>query len=511
MKKICFFLLFATLTFASESIPFLRIICSSDVSSEYVEASFEFANSIEPISTVVQSENLKKNGLIRIRGNSTATSPKKPYNIKFDSKVNFFNMGAAKKWVLLSNPFDPTLIRNKLIFDLASKLSFEFSPKSYYINIWLNDTFMGNYQLVQNVEFQKTRIPYDVESGDFLFERVTKRKKAGVVYAYSPIDSVRVALNEPEAPTDEQLDDFQKKMEAIEKAINSSDFNEYIQYVDLQSMIDYYWIEEFVHDPDLHTGSVFFTIHDGILRGGPAWDFDLALGNTTSDTKSKTSGIHAKDFWWAQLFKDPVFEKIANERFLELSPYFENMAKNNELGENQIDSLLLRFGDSFLGNFSDSGWAYCTQDEPKDSQKRFLTCPYSPLPAPTFKENVENLRSWIIERNKYLKGKAMQTLERLDSIDISLATILEIQDSIMANRSSVNSSNNSEKNSHDSIPEIAPAPKIFLLSNVQPKNFLNVFLYNKEKRRTRQAPEKKQYLINGKIFQKNSSNILLKR
>ena len=70
-------------------------------------------------------------------------------------------MGKAKKWVLLSNPFDPTLIRNKLIFDLASNLSFEYSPKSYFLDVWFNDEYVGNYQLAEKIEFGKNRIPYD--------------------------------------------------------------------------------------------------------------------------------------------------------------------------------------------------------------------------------------------------------------------------------------------------------------------------------------------------------------
>ena len=99
-------------------------------------------------------------------------SSKKPYNIKFEEKQNFFGMGKAKKWVLLSNPFDPTLIRNKLIYDLASNLSFVFSPKSYFMDVWLNDIFMGNYQISEKIEFQGSRIPYDIDKGDFLFELI---------------------------------------------------------------------------------------------------------------------------------------------------------------------------------------------------------------------------------------------------------------------------------------------------------------------------------------------------
>ena len=38
---------------------------------------------------------------------------------------------------------------------------------------------------------------------------------------------------------------FEEKMQRIENAIATQDFSEYVKYVDLRSMIDYYWIEEF--------------------------------------------------------------------------------------------------------------------------------------------------------------------------------------------------------------------------------------------------------------------------
>ena len=129
-------------------------------------------------------------------------------------------------------------------------------------------------------------------------------------YFRTPVDSFRITLKEPENPTPEQTKDFLKKIKRIEKSIATKNFMEYAKYVDLKSIIDYYWIEEFVNNPDLHTGSIFFSIHDGILISGPAWDFDLALGNTTSAKKASTKTITAQEIWWKKLFQDSIFQKI---------------------------------------------------------------------------------------------------------------------------------------------------------------------------------------------------------
>ena len=216
----------------------------------------------------------------------------------------------------------------------------------------------------------------------------------------------------------------------------TQNISEYIKFVDIKTIIDYYWIEEFVSNPDLHTGSVFFTIHDGILRGGPVWDFDLSLGNTLSASKASTNNFNAKRTWWNILFQDSVFQKIAYERYLQIEPYFDNLANDNELGKNKIDSIVDFFHESFNRNYSDSGWAYCDTLEITDNQeRRQLSCPYNPVPLPTFDENIHFLKEWIIERNQYLKQTVSRKLDELNHIDITLERAFAIQDSIFRSKS----------------------------------------------------------------------------
>ena len=57
---------------------------------------------------------------IRGRGNTTWNMPKKPYKVKFDSKIDLFGNGAAKKWTLIANYSDPSLIRKYLAYMIGS-------------------------------------------------------------------------------------------------------------------------------------------------------------------------------------------------------------------------------------------------------------------------------------------------------------------------------------------------------------------------------------------------------
>lgn len=56
---------------------------------------------------------------IRGRGNNTWYYPKKPYAIKLESKAEILKMPKHKRWVLLANWMDRTLLRNNIAFQIG--------------------------------------------------------------------------------------------------------------------------------------------------------------------------------------------------------------------------------------------------------------------------------------------------------------------------------------------------------------------------------------------------------
>lgn len=65
------------------------------------------------------NSNIDYESKVKIRGNSTSLLDKRPYTIKFNSKQNLIDAGKAKKWNLLADAFDPTLLRNNTFLSLA--------------------------------------------------------------------------------------------------------------------------------------------------------------------------------------------------------------------------------------------------------------------------------------------------------------------------------------------------------------------------------------------------------
>lgn len=94
---------------------------------------------------------------IRGRGNSTWQADKKPYKIKLGSKSDILGMGKNKHWVLLSNPFDTSLIRNHISYNLAADMGLSYQ-KSEWVDVVLNGKVIGNYQLCEHVRVDDNRV-----------------------------------------------------------------------------------------------------------------------------------------------------------------------------------------------------------------------------------------------------------------------------------------------------------------------------------------------------------------
>ena len=140
-------------------IPTVHIVTESgSLDKVYADKSYK-----EPGYVVIQNaEGIVYTGdleYIKGRGNSTWENfVKKPFNIKFKEKVNLFDMGQAKKWCLLANSLDDTLIRSKLVSDLADKVGIHFSSKSVILDLYVDSEYIGNYTLMESVEIGTNRV-----------------------------------------------------------------------------------------------------------------------------------------------------------------------------------------------------------------------------------------------------------------------------------------------------------------------------------------------------------------
>ena len=114
--------------------------------------------------TVYSDEDLETFSEFKLRGNATATYNKKPYQIKLGNKTDLFGMGKSKTWILLANFMDESFLRNSIAFDIADTLGLDYTPKSVFVNLFIDGEFNGLYQLTEKTQIGSNRINiFDLE------------------------------------------------------------------------------------------------------------------------------------------------------------------------------------------------------------------------------------------------------------------------------------------------------------------------------------------------------------
>jgi hypothetical protein len=97
---------------------------------------------------------------IRGRGNSTWNMAKKPYKIKFNEKEKLLGKGyaKAKKWTLLANAGDKTMMRNAVTSALGRRTSLPFNPAAKFVDLVLNNVYQGTYQISDQIDVRPHRV-----------------------------------------------------------------------------------------------------------------------------------------------------------------------------------------------------------------------------------------------------------------------------------------------------------------------------------------------------------------
>ncbi|MBO4983455.1 MAG: leucine-rich repeat protein [Clostridia bacterium] len=238
-------------------------------------------------------EAIDYNGQVKIRGRSSASHSKTPYNFKFNSKIDLFGMGAGKKYCLLSNQNDTTLIKNALMFELSDLLGIENSCKYEVVDLYTNGTYRGSYLLTTPVDVGSDRVDID-EDYDFLFEvehSPLQEDKDKSYLLQSPIFGIEFLVNSPEIEDmkPEALSSVRTTVALIDFAIKSGDWELIQKYVDVDSVAKYFILHDMLKEVDIIWDSTRFYVKDGKLYGGPGWDFDLSMFNDGSSIGGGTA------------------------------------------------------------------------------------------------------------------------------------------------------------------------------------------------------------------------------
>ncbi|MBQ1437920.1 MAG: CotH kinase family protein [Ruminococcus sp.] len=370
---------------------------------------------------------LSDSAQIKVRGNTTALywMQKKPFTIKFSSKKNVLGMGSGKKWALIANLFDPTLLRNYVAFDTAQKMDIEYTSNQRFVELWLDGSYRGCYTIYEPVQQGVDRVDIDIKSNggkkDFLLEFENTRVEDDVTYI--KCHGVRMIVSEPEEPSEEQLEYIEGTLNDIFETMKNGTREEIEQKVDVDSFAKFYVFNEFVKPFDFDSTSVFFYYKDGKLFAGPPWDYDVSACNSQDTQRSIRSnaieGLFANDKNIYQFMcKHNWFYVEAERVYRENKNHIQDVYAQGGL----MDRLRERYGDIFDKNFGEAGW---------DIKKAWIN--YQRRAAPTYGENFDFLKDWYRQRNEWLDGYFDNSVEDVligdsdgdDYIDIMDATLVQ--------------------------------------------------------------------------------------
>ena len=279
------------------------------------------------------TETINSTTSFRGRGNSTWSYPKKPYAIKLDNKSEVLGMPKHKRWVLLANWMDRTLLRNAVTFEMARQIM-DWAPRGEFVEFYLNGVHQGNYYLCEQIKIDKNRINIsefeddatDGESGGYLLEFDTNYQ-AEINYFMSGNYGYPVTIKDPD---EEIITSWQHPLYTYIKdyvadtefALKSGDFETVFSKIDYSTFVDYFLIQEISGNGECRHPKSSYMYKDGggKLCAGPVWDFDwgtFSLGDK--------GFINNQALWYKALFNSPEFEAALKARWAGVKPIFENI------------------------------------------------------------------------------------------------------------------------------------------------------------------------------------------
>ena len=302
---------------------------------------------------------------IEIRGSSSQMFPKKSYGFETRDENNedidlpFLGFPEEEDWILYAPYSDKTLVRNKLIFDLARDLG-GYASRTEFVELDINGSYKGVYVLMEKIKRNAFRVDInklktdentgeDLTGGYILKIDKTTGTLGGELNELNSFTSPYLPNNSsttqtiafqyeyPKAEdiTSEQRTYISDYVTQFENAPASDDFMDpdmgYNAYIDADSFVDFFLLNELSNNVDGYRLSTFmYKDKNEKLKMGPIWDFNLAFGNAdycgggAYDVWAYRFNERCSEdywlvpFWWDRLLQDPSFVAKVKTRWAEL-------------------------------------------------------------------------------------------------------------------------------------------------------------------------------------------------
>jgi len=221
-------------------------------------------------------------GTLKLKGIESLKYDKKPYNVVFENAQQPLNFTSrSKRWALLGNYGDKTLIRNLLSFEISKIFNDFFTVECTPVDLMINGKYKGLYHLCDKIEVSEYRVNikkisnsdlsggYMIEADGFAYLGnlyFNSRKGIPVSIKYPDVDEI----------TSDHKNYIREKFNELEMEI----YNNNLTNIDITSFAKFFLIEELVGNAEAYWSSFLFKEKkNDKFYFGPIWDSDLTFDN----------------------------------------------------------------------------------------------------------------------------------------------------------------------------------------------------------------------------------------
>jgi hypothetical protein len=267
---------------------------------------------------------------IEVRGQASRRFPKKQWSLELRDAAGdgrdaaLLGLPADDDWILYAAYNDGSLLRNVVAYRTAREMG-RYASRHRFVEVVLNGAHWGVYVLQEQLELGGRRVPSPEGSDGFLLEYTHPSKlDPGDAFFRTPVTRTPIVYADPERGdmTRRRARGIARRVGAFERDLYRRGYRHpaqgYRPHLDLPAAVDYALLYELLRNYDAFAASTY--MHegaDGKLVMGPAWDFDLSMGNPPALLPARGCSLCDRR-WVGRWYDDPAFVRVMVARWTEL-------------------------------------------------------------------------------------------------------------------------------------------------------------------------------------------------
>ncbi|WP_320919211.1 CotH kinase family protein [Eisenbergiella porci] len=350
-----------------------------DIENSFIQADMRIYDREGELNKLSSQPVLESKINIRVRGNSSRTFDKVGYLFKFtddagmERKLEVMGMEKDSTWVLHGLYLDKTLMRNYMWYNLAGQIM-EWAPDVRYCEVFLDHEYQGLYVMAEQISMGEGRIEmtkYDGKSNISSYIVCADRESVNDVQYLDNFTSYALRINgklEVKYPgasriTPELTEYISRDFSRFEKALYSFDYDTarygYQNYIDVDSFVDYFIINEVTQNTDAGLYSTYFYKDVSGKLKMCVWDFNNCCDNYIEDQTPMAGFFMQHRPWYFMLCKDEAFMEKVITRYHQL----RKGILSEEAVESYIAGVQSYLGPAIERNFEKWGYSFLPEKD----------------------------------------------------------------------------------------------------------------------------------------------------